>query len=357
MPSDLKATCVATTGDTFNRQIQETWKGSKPQVHRRPESNQFREAQFSGDGTTILTHSEDQCLRAFVLPPDLLDDAGKPHTLSAHCCVPSSSPLQSYALYPGFDLQNPSTTVALSAAKSLPVKLTNVIHNNTIHASYPLVNQTTEEYISPSSLAWSRDGSQFVAGSKDLLAVFDASYDGSGPIIRHKTSSRKTDLRGCRGIISALSISLEGVLAAGTLLREVALYSSDGSGECITSFSLSGGQADPCKGNGVSQLTWSPCGTYLFIAERQSDVIQVYDLRNTLSRVSRLSERKAMTTQRLGIDVVPTAEGCEVWAGSTDGCVRMWRNPGRSPNEQEPNEVFQLHQGALTSWCSDHVSM
>lgn len=159
------------------------------------------------------------------------------------------------------------------------------------------------------------------------------------------------NLRGCQGIISALSISSEGMLAAGTLLREISLYSNEGSGECITSFSLSTviSQMDPCKGNGVSHLAWSPCGTYLFIAERQSDTIQVYDLRNTLSRVSLLSGRKAITTQRLGINIVPTAEGSEVWAGGTDGCVRMWKQPGLQPDEQKPTEVLQLHQDPVTN--------
>lgn len=196
MPPILNTRCVATTGETFNKTTKETWELNQSKGCNHRESNQFREAQFSGDGTAIVTHSEDQCLRAFVLPANLLDDVEKPHTLSAHCFSPSPSPVQSYALYPAFDLQNASTTVALLAAKGLPVKLINVIHRDTVHASYPLVNPITEEYISPSSLTWSRDGSQFVAGSKGLLSVFDASYDGSGPSVRHKTGKVNKNLHG-----------------------------------------------------------------------------------------------------------------------------------------------------------------
>ena len=189
----LEPKCVATTGDTFCKTIADVHAGNESARYNRSGSDFFREAQFSSDGTTIITHSEDQCLRTFVLPVDLLEDAKRPHLLSPHCVAPSPSNIQCYALYPKFDLQNASSTVALSATRDLPIRLSNVLYPDITHASYPLIHATTEAYIAPNSIAWTRDGSHFVAGSKDLLSVFDASYDGSGPVLQHKTASRNTE--------------------------------------------------------------------------------------------------------------------------------------------------------------------
>ena len=353
----LRPRCVATTGDAFCKAISDVHAEEANEKYDRAESDFFREAQFSSDGTTIVTHSEDQCLRTFVLPVDLLANSG-PHQLSTRRIIHSPSNVQSYALYPNFDLENPSTTVALSAARDLPISLVNVLHMNTVHATYPLIHPTTEAYISPNCIAWSRDGSRFITGSMNQISVFDSSYDGSGPILKHKTVSGKTEkkrfggstIHSCTGIFNALSISPDGLLAAGTMQRQVTLYANEGSGECMTSFSLSTlrGERHTTKGSGVTQLAWSPCGTYLFVAERQSHVILVYDMRNTFERVAWLSGRQARTSQKLGIDVVPAADGFEVWAGGTDGYVHMWKNLGSRSGEHAPDGSLRLHDGELS---------
>jgi WD40 repeat protein len=152
---------------------------------------------------------------------------------------------------------------------------------------------------------------------------------------------------GCRGYISALSSNCDGILAAGSRERNIALYAQEGSGECTTQFSLAD-QRDSLytpNGNGISQLAWSPDGTYLIVAERKSNGIQVFDVRNTHQRVSWLSGRNAVAWQKLGIDIVPTVTGYEVWAGGTDGCVRMWKNPGSLEDEQMPDGAVKVHEG------------
>lgn len=354
--STPNAKCVATTGDTFCKSIRDCHQGQGNKQYDQSDSNLFREAQFSGDGTTIVTHSQDQCLRAFVLPPDLLDDTYEPYELSPYSSVSSPSNIQSYALYPNFDLQDASTTVALSAAKDFSIRLMNILYSGAVHASYPLINPTTEAYISPNSLVWTRAGSHFVAGSKGLLSVFDCSYDGSGPVVQQKTALGRAERKQLGpsstlsrgGIFTALSISGDGLLAAGTTNREVTIYANEGSGECVASFSVAAESVDEksiITGHGVMQLAWSPDERYLFVAERLSVGIQVYDMRNTLSRVSWLGGRRANTPQRLGISVITTANGCELWSGGNDGCVRMWKDPGQQASEQVPDEVLQLHEG------------
>ena len=356
----LQLQCVATTGDSFCKSIEECdlIQAGRPRRWIRGEnagSNCFRDAKFSGDGTTVITQNADHCLRTFVLPVDLLDANAQSHALSPHSKLQSPTPIQSYAIYPHFNLRDPSTTVFLSASSDLPISLNNALHSETVHAKYPLIDPATEEYHAPSSLLWTRDGAHFVAGTCNHIYVFDPSRDGSGPLLTHKTAAGKREkklygsegIRGCKGTVSALSISSDGVLAAGSRERQVALYDHEGSGQCATAFSVAVPRSEngEATGTGITQIAWSPCGTYLLIAERSSDFIQVYDMRNTLGRVAWLSGRKADTPQKLGMDVLPASNGYEVWAGGTDGCVRMWRNPGSIAGDHGPDAVMKVHDG------------
>ena len=351
--------CVGTTGNGSTETTEEDGL-DQPILKRRrlrdaiTEDNWFSNAEFSGDGTTIVTQNGGQSLASFVLPSNLLDGSEEPHGLKPHATITSPTPIQSYALYPHFNLSDPSTTLCLSAAKDVPISLNNALHNDFVHAKYPLINPQTEVYIAPSSLLWIKNGTHFLTGSLHRMSIFDASYSGSGPVQTWKTAKGRSETRGCKGTISALSTSVNGVLAAGTRERNIALYPYEGHGHCITHFSL-GDQRDYvhiANGAGITQLAWSPDGNYLLVAERQSDGIQVFDLRNSHQRVAWLSGRKAGTLQKLGIDVVPTSTGYEVWAGGTDGCVRMWKDPGSAEGEQSPDDVLHLHEGKKDDSCT-----
>lgn len=354
----LQATCIASTGDDFCktvRECDEVCRGAR-RNHGHDDgsqSNFFKEAQFSPDGTSIITNTEDNCLRTYVLPTDLLDEEKRPHSLSAYATGSAPGNIHAFATYPGFDLRDPSTTCVLYSVKEQPISLVNALDDDSVYGTYNSINPTTEAYQPSNSLAFTRDGSHFVAGSVSLISIFDCSRVGSEPVTKHRTSrSRKTrayhsaTTMGCKGLISALSVSSDGILAAGSTEREVALYDHEGQGECTTAFSVSQ-RLDGSKvnGTGISNLRWSPCNRYLLVAERQADCVQVYDVRHTLRQISILTGREANTTQKLGIDVVPTAEGYEVWAGGADGSVGMWSNPGHAGDEQAPDAQMKLHDG------------
>lgn len=331
--------CVGSTGDTFNH------------ATKSGRSNFFRNATFSSDGTTVITQNEDHCLRTFVMPTDLLEEREGPRSLTPYSTYQSGSNMQSYALYPYFSLQDTSTTLVLSGSADVPITLRNALHYDIIHGTYPFVSPTTEEHLPPRSLAFTRDGRHFIAGSINVLATFDCTRTGEGPISTQKlrpgkgqVQHRSTWQLQRKGIVSTMSISTEGTLAVGTTEREVALFADDGLGECSTVFELEGR-----GGSGITGLKWSPDGQYLLVAERQSDVMQVFDIRNTQQRVASLVGRKADTPQVLGIDVVPTAAGFEVWGGGTDGVVRMWSNPGSKGGAQSPDVDFEMHDSAVSS--------
>jgi WD40 repeat protein len=354
--SELQLRCIASTGMSFNGQVDTASPQAEPTSKYK--NNFFKEARFSPDGTAIVTHNDDESLRTFVLPQHLLDESEQPHHLAPYSVLPSPTNVQSYALYPGFSLQDMSTTLILSAPRDQPLRLTNALDASFTYVVYPYIHAKTEAYIAPNSLAFHSDGAQFVAGARGSVAIFDTSRPNEGPIAMHITKPKDpvraaTSMRDS-GLIMSLSISTDNFLAVGSSNRGVGIFSSAGHGGCQTAFSVAPKLNDPdaatYSGTGITSLEWTPDGNYLLVGERQSDGIHVYDIRNQLRRVSWLAGRNALTPQRLGVSTIPTASGLEVWAGGVDGALRMWQNPGRVEGIQEPNVVLsEMHGDPVAS--------
>ncbi|KAI9653251.1 MAG: hypothetical protein M1829_001323 [Trizodia sp. TS-e1964] len=325
--------------------------------------NFIKAALWSSDGTCLITSTEQNELTAYVLPVDLLQNEHK-HFLAPYSTVQCPEPIYSMVSYPGFNLQDPSTTLILSCVRDHPIRLTSILYklpsSPPLLASYPLVCPTTEKYITPHSILWTQNGTHFVTGSDSLVCVFDIARQGQGPAERHPTipSKRKNIVGGgvgMKGIVSALGMSAEGVLAAGTFTRCIGLYASEGHGECIAVFSIASAEEESTvsEGSGVTQLLWSPCSRYLYVVERKSDGIIVYDIRVAGKKLGSLCGRNAMTNQRLGTDIVRTASGHEVWAGGMDGIVRVWDSPGLKEGPREPAWEWDAHGGMIPIIASE----
>lgn len=290
-------------------------------------------------------------------PPDLLEERDKPLQLEPYSTIPSTEPVYATAIYPFYSLQDPSTTLIVSSVRDHPIRLSSALVPQTL-GTYSLVNPTTEAFITPHSILYpsSLGGTHFITGSDSLVCIFDVSRTGKdGPVSRLPTipSKRKQIVGGgvgMKGIVSALAMNPagDGILAAGTFTRHVALYGSRGSGELIGTFSIAKTEADRhIRGSGITQLLWSPCGRYLYIAERKSQGMLVYDIRVTGQLLGWLEGREAFTNQRMKADVVATGEeeSHEIWAGGTDGVVRVWSNPFASIGAQKPAYEFSMHGG------------
>lgn len=250
------------------------------------------------------------------------------------------------------DGADPSTTLFLSSPRSHPIALRSCLDSHPLVASYPLIHGPTETYITPHSIAWTTDGTSFLTGSDSLISLFDASRNGQEPISSFPTipSKRKKIVGGgvgIKGIVSALALSCDGILAAGTFTRQLGLYDRQGSGDCIAVFPLARDVPHSCEndsgryngegdagrregggsygvgssrgkgGGGITQLLWSPCGRYLYAAERKSDEIICYDIRVTRTRLASLTGRNALTNQRLAIDLLPTSASSSFPSGSS----------------------------------------
>ena len=286
-------------------------------------------------------------------PPDLLEERQSPHILEPYSTISSPESVYAATIYPGFYLQDPSTTLVLSSIRDHPIRLDSALAPGLV-ASYPLVNQNTEAFVCPHSLLFTRDGTRFLAGSDSMISVFDVARSGSEPLTQLLTipSKRSKNLGGgvgMKGIISALGLEPNtSVLAAGTFSGQVGLYSDNGEGDTIGVFSLAGSNAhDTIGGHGVTQVKWSPCGKYLYVVERMSDGVLIYDIRDTGQLLGWLTGRKAMTNERMGVDLHTTSEvgNYDIWAGGTDGSIRVWTDPHQQEGGQEPVSKWNAHDG------------
>ncbi|MCJ1390713.1 hypothetical protein MMC18_003574, partial [Xylographa bjoerkii] len=347
---------LGSTGDLYNGTInakddQETVKfvkkagetASSTKVGAHQESNYFKSAQWSADGTTLLTS-----------PPDLLSTTAI-HSLCPYASHVLPSPAYALAVYLSYDLSTPNTALYVASPSSLPIRLISPFVPG-ILASYPLINQTTEAFIAPHSLLFDAYGdnvNHFFAGSESEISIFDINRNGEGPLSRMKTipSRRKKIVGGgvgMKGIVSALAMSSEGILAAGTFGRWLGLYDTGGRGGTAGIFEV--GKIDEDEdgvgdGAGITQLLWSPCARYLCVVERGSEGIGVWDIRSTGKRVSWLRGRKAKTMQRLSVEVV----GSELWSGGTDGDVSVWEGLGVQEGLVDPVYEFRAHEDAVSS--------
>ncbi|KAI4205715.1 MAG: hypothetical protein LQ350_000212 [Teloschistes chrysophthalmus] len=309
-----------------------------PQSSSRNESSSgppfFKNAQWSPDGTTILTSTADKALNTFILPQDLLSSPTPQH-LSPYTTHQSPEPVYATAFHPAFSLENSASALYAASLRALPIRLLSPFSPSII-ASYPLVSITTEEYIAPHSLLFSPyDPNTLFAGSLNLIATFDINRNGEGPVARMPTIPSKRSkvvggVGGIKGIVSALGMSSEGILAAGTFSRWIGLYDGQGRGGSVGAFEVreEAVTVKEVDGNGVTQVAWSNDGRYLCVAERCSDQLGVWDIRGTGKKLASLRGRNSATNQRMSVELV----GNEVWAGGVDGMMRSRQRHGITPD-------------------------
>ncbi|KAF2704461.1 hypothetical protein K504DRAFT_441670 [Pleomassaria siparia CBS 279.74] len=371
---------------------------------RRRHVSAIQEAQLSPDGTCIFAIDYARTFSVYPIDTDILSETAT-RSLRPYAAFESADPLWTFSVNPYFHFNDASSTTVLVSRRDQYISLHNALWDvsgsttpalgssddededededeggkgvgrrpppvniSTKIASYKLIDHLTEAVIAPTSLVHTHSGKHFLAGERDCIALFDLNYT-ENPVSKILTiPSRRNKLKGggygFKGTISALSISPSsstsrtGILAAGSRTRYVGLYDVEGSGEEMTHFPLPGqvggkrvaddAETRELLGRGVSQLQWSACGTYLYVAERDSDVLLMYDMRRFERTLGYCAGRKAMTAKRMGFhvwssgDAYSAASSDEVWAGGTDGYVRVWRDPQLKEGRVEADETVRV---------------
>ena len=357
----------------------------------------------SADGTTLISTNSLNEVSAFVLPADLLSrgDGGKqePRLIEPQWApIKVAEPITSNAPAPYFALGDANTYQTLVSCSEQPIQLHSLARgqgdesSSTIRSSYFLVHQVTESYLTAASLLWPGSGRTFFAGSTNLVALFDASVDGSEPVAVIPTiPSRRHKLKGggvgMKGVVSALGCQFSsrfarswdegndypphaaataaipssssstgsevGLLAAGTRSSHLAIYDPFRSPHLVGTLSVARAARSIADvgGSGITQTIWSPCGTYLVVAERRSTGMLVYDVRSQGKLLSWLSGREdcgnegPSGTQVRTADVFPGSHGSgfEVWAGNSNGAVKVWEGVGTREGEMVHAWAWKAH--------------
>ncbi|KAF2691221.1 hypothetical protein K458DRAFT_412525 [Lentithecium fluviatile CBS 122367] len=348
----------------------------------------IQEAQLSPDGKCIFTRDYERTFSVYAVGSDIFEGQ-MTRPLKPWARFVSADPIWSFAVDPRFDANDGGFTTVLISRRDQYISLHNALWDTSRdysaeedasttepvnisykRASYRLVNPLTEKVDAPLSLAYSRDGTSFYAGHQDSISVFDIECPGypKGKIrtIPSARSTLKGGGIGFKGHITSLALSPSsalsrtGVLAAGARTRFVGLYDPKRCEE-ITHIELPGKNqrtSMPCagvegyNGNGNCEVHWSPNGNYLYIAERDSDAILIYDARKFSLALGRCAGRAALTKQRMGFDVFSyggMSDDHEIWAGGVDGKIRYWKNPHLREGAVEADEVIQASDGPVTS--------
>ncbi|KAH8731029.1 hypothetical protein GQ44DRAFT_605345 [Phaeosphaeriaceae sp. PMI808] len=339
----------------------------------------IQEAQLSPDGSCIFTSDYNRSFSVYAVDPNI-QTSNSPHSLKPYAQFKSPDPIWAFAVNPLFNFQDANSTNVLISRRDRYITLHNALWNisqtsktsspvdiSTLLTSYKLINPLTEAIIAPLSLTYSHTGTHFFASHQNAISIFDLQHTNPISSIRTIPSARnKLKGGGCgfKGHVSALTLSnpstfsREGMLAAGARTRHIGIYDALSSDE-ITTFSLPGTidgkrtrneNISHLMGDGVSYLRFSPCAKYLYVAERSADVLLIYDVRKFSVALAYCTERRALTKQKMGFDVWASAyEGevvsHEVWAGGTDGRVRVWRDPCMKEGAVLPDEVVTVGEG------------
>ncbi|KAG0575833.1 hypothetical protein KC19_5G034300 [Ceratodon purpureus] len=281
------------------------------------ENNFFKGVKWSPDGSCFLTSSEDNNLRVFDLPGDVLEntdtydlDKSDEDSFAAALIINEGEAVYDFCWYPQMTTTDASTCTFATSTRDHPVHLWDAVSGQLrcTYRAYDAMDEIAAAY----SIAFNNSGSRLFCGYNKTLRVFDTSRPGR-EYSQYSTLTKAKD--GQTGIISCLAFSpsSEGLFAAGSYNRTTALY-SEHNAELL--FVLHGQEG------GVTQLLFSKDGNYLYTGGRKDPNILCWDVRNTAGIVYKLPRITSDTNQRIAFDIEPC--GRHLGTGGQDGDVHVY---------------------------------
>lgn len=347
---DLEPPCLlGSTNDTYSHcNIVDSWANEKLlQVASVPRTtthtNQFKTCQWTPDGSSLIASNQDQCVRTFVPPPNLLSSE---ETEVSELAPPYSriafphAAVSSLAIHPRFEIGQYFGAYICVSTSDHPLQLFNVhdfVSGSTVNqdqvashpkatASYPLINPDTEAMTGTLALSFGGlEGSTILAGTtrqRGKVCIYDVARPGEMCIASVELGYKS------RPIVSTIAPQQnwdDTMTAVAGFYNSVylgALYDfrTDELAIPIEKYDACGVQ------KGVTQMLWSSNGRCLFVVERQSSEILVLDARMAFKPLASLKNYHGNTNQRLfATTLLNYKDGLNyLCTGSTDGSVYMY---------------------------------
>jgi len=274
----------------------------------------WKGCKWSPDGLCILTNSDDNALRIFNLPQDLIQECDsknqKIETMSPELKMKEGEIIYDYDWYPFMSSYDSSTCCLISTSKDHPVHLWDAFTGH-IRCSYLSFNHL-DELVAANSLSFNLDGSKIYCGYNKMLRIFDSSRPGR-ECDEYPTVVKNSSLNQS-GIISCISFAnqISDMFALGSFAKSVGVYSEhDADLICMLPGSL----------GGVTQVQFSKDGILLFAGARRDDKIVCWDLRNP-NEVLFSIKREAATNQKIQFDIHRSNR--YLFTGNTNGKISVY---------------------------------
>ncbi|XXG58957.1 hypothetical protein AAC387_Pa04g1132 [Persea americana] len=280
-------------------------------------NNFLKGVKWSPDGSCFVTSAEDNTLRLFDLPDyasgiyaDACSSTNDVDSYVSNLIVHEAESVYDYCWYPYMSASDPTSCVFASTTRDHPIHLWDSISGQLrcTYRAYDNMDEITAAF----SIAFNLSGTKLFAGYNKSLRVFDIHRPGRD-FEQYSTLQGNKD--GQSGIISTIAFSptRNGMLATGSYSQTTAIYAEDN----MELLYVLHGQM-----GGVTHVTFSKDGNYLYTGGRKDPYILCWDIRNTADIVYKLYRSSENTNQRILFDIETC--GRHLGTGGQDGQVHIY---------------------------------
>ncbi|KAK7090560.1 telomerase Cajal body protein 1-like [Littorina saxatilis] len=297
--------------------------------------NYLRGCKWSPDGNVLLTNSNDNQMRVFQIPEAVINNQCDVKTeLRSSLKVAETDTVFDFCWYPAMSSDSPETSLFATTCRETPIHLLSAVTGELV-ATYRPYNHV-DEIVAAHSIGFTCDGKHLVSGFNRTLRCFDTNRPGRecvviSTIVKEKNRKGKTvSVQGQRSILSCFAAhpTDPSVMAAGAFNGDVAIYDIP-SGTMTMMFEGQSG--------GITHVTFSKDGNYLFAGGRKNPEINCFDIRNP-EKVLYVLYRYVATNQRIYFDLDRSSR--YLVSGNHNGKVSVWDLQGQA----------HLHDGPFTPW-------